>query len=72
MLLKFYIIYSFIWFQNHFAKYTLEVTTFISNVSNIFQTLVLKGLHSAGSLLRDEVLALPLLMSLLMVFKDEL
>lgn len=35
MLLKFYIIYSFIWFQNHFSKYTLEVTTFISKVSLI-------------------------------------
>lgn len=71
MLLQFYMIYSLIWFQDRFAKSTLEVATFLSKD--------LKCLLNPGPLgpapcrlVGDEVLALSLLISLLMVFKDEL
>lgn len=69
MLLKLSMIYSFIQFQVHFKKDTLEVAKFISKD--------LKCLSNPGPqgpapcrLVRDGVLVLSLLMFLLMVFKE--
>lgn len=58
-------------FQDRFAKYTLEVAIFISKGLKCLSNPAPQG-PAPCRLARDEVLALSLLMSLLMVFKDEL
>lgn len=71
MLFEFYMIYIFSWFQDHFAKYALEAATLISDDLKCISNPGPQG-SAPCRLVRDEVLALSPLMSLLMVFKDEL